>query len=322
MFRKNLFGDITAIYRGNTKVAEYRYDAWGNCLVIDPATGLATDDFEFIGHQNPFRYRGYYWDNDLGLYYLMSRYYDPQMGRFINADGIEYLDPQTIHGLNLYAYCGNNPIMYTDPLGTTKWWEWAIAGAVVAALVVGSIFTGGLLGAALTGAAIGSTISLGSQAIDGELNWAQFALDTSVGAITGLIGASAASKAVSTATGFLIGGASEIGTQLINGTPWCDIKWDEVAFSAAIGGLAGWFSGAGAQNAKALNKNVAKEIDSVNKVLTKMSTSGYSSPRYAKAAFTNVCNRLGKAVASYQTYTFANAMVFYTYTALVAKCSK
>ena len=117
MFRKNLFGDITAIYRGNTKVAEYRYDAWGNCVVIDPATGLATDDFEFIGHQNPFRYRGYYWDNDLGLYYLMSRYYDPQVGRFINADSLEYLDPETIGGLNLYAYCYNNPVMGVDPSG-------------------------------------------------------------------------------------------------------------------------------------------------------------------------------------------------------------
>ncbi|MBQ2710937.1 MAG: RHS repeat-associated core domain-containing protein, partial [Clostridia bacterium] len=71
-----------------------------------------------IARANPFRYRGYYWDNDLQLYYLMSRYYDSQTGRFINADGLEYLDPETIGGLNLYAYCGNNPVMHTDPMGT------------------------------------------------------------------------------------------------------------------------------------------------------------------------------------------------------------
>ena len=121
-YRKNLFGDIVAIYQGATKVAEYAYDAWGNCLVIDPATGLANTSIEFIGNQNPFRYRGYYWDNDLQLYYLMSRYYDPQTGRFINADSLEYLDPETIGGLNLYAYCGNNPVMHIDPTGYS--WDW------------------------------------------------------------------------------------------------------------------------------------------------------------------------------------------------------
>jgi|GEM_PF-1944526 len=116
-YRKNLFGDIVALYQGATKVAEYAYDAWGNCTVIDPATGYVSTSDVFIGNQNPFRYRGYYWDNDLGLYYLMSRYYDPQTGRFINADSLEYLDSETIGGLNLYAYCGNNPVMGVDPSG-------------------------------------------------------------------------------------------------------------------------------------------------------------------------------------------------------------
>ena len=116
-YRKNLFGDIVALYQGATKVAEYAYDAWGNCTVIDPATGNVSTSDVFIGNQNPFRYRGYYWDNDLQLYYLMSRYYDPATGRFINADSLEYLDSETIGGLNLYAYCGNNPVMLSDPTG-------------------------------------------------------------------------------------------------------------------------------------------------------------------------------------------------------------
>ncbi|MBR7177764.1 MAG: hypothetical protein IKD26_06100 [Clostridia bacterium] len=108
-YRKNLFGDIVAIYNGSTKVAEYAYDAYGKCTIV-------TDTYN-IARANPFRYRGYYWDSDLELYYLMSRYYDPQTGRFINADSLEYLDSETIGGLNLYSYCGNNPVMYADPSG-------------------------------------------------------------------------------------------------------------------------------------------------------------------------------------------------------------
>ncbi|MBQ2710939.1 MAG: hypothetical protein IJF66_03235 [Clostridia bacterium] len=108
-YRKNLFGDIIAIYQGATKKAAYLYDAWGNCTI--------TQDTDGIGTANPFRYRGYYWDSDLQLYYLMSRYYDPATGRFINADSLEYLDPETIGGLNLYSYCYDNPVMYADPSG-------------------------------------------------------------------------------------------------------------------------------------------------------------------------------------------------------------
>ena len=116
LYRKNLFGDITAIYHGSTKVAEYVYDAWGNCTI--------TYDPDGIGARNPFRYRGYYWDNDIQMYYLMTRYYDPKTGRFINADSIEYLEPKEINGLNLYAYCGNNPVMNIDPIGTLDYTAW------------------------------------------------------------------------------------------------------------------------------------------------------------------------------------------------------
>lgn len=109
MYRKNLFGDITAIYQGTTKVAEYVYDAWGNCTIVSQTNGFGT--------RNAIRYRGYYWDNDLNMYYLLTRYYDPQTGRFINADTPDYLDPKTINGLNLYSYCNNNPVMNVDPSG-------------------------------------------------------------------------------------------------------------------------------------------------------------------------------------------------------------
>ena len=65
---------------------------------------------------NPFRYRGYYYDTDTGLYYLQSRYYNPQWGRFLNADG--YVSTGTgMIGFNMYAYCNNNPVMGYDPNG-------------------------------------------------------------------------------------------------------------------------------------------------------------------------------------------------------------
>ena len=65
--------------------------------------------------------RGYYYDVETGLYYLNTRYYDPFACRFINADDISYIEPETINGLNLYAYCLNNPIIYLDPYGTWSW---------------------------------------------------------------------------------------------------------------------------------------------------------------------------------------------------------
>ncbi len=114
---KNIQGDIIAILdSSNDVVAKYIYDAWGNHAVCD-ASGSNISSGTHIANINPFRYRGYYYDTELDLYYLNSRYYDPNTGRFINADTIDYLYPESINGLNLYAYCLNNPIMYVDPSG-------------------------------------------------------------------------------------------------------------------------------------------------------------------------------------------------------------
>ncbi len=115
LYRKNVQGDITHIYEkcedGSLKqVAHYAYDAYGNVKELQENSA--------ISQLNPFRYRGYYYDTETGLCYLISRYYDPETGRFISADSIEYLDPETLGGLNLYSYCLNNPIMNTDPVGT------------------------------------------------------------------------------------------------------------------------------------------------------------------------------------------------------------
>src|SRR5690554_1668106 len=90
-------------------VVKYAYDAFGNILQISGD--------EFIGKANPFRYKGYYYDDETGLYLLTTRYYNPEWGRFLSADDVSYLDPGSVNGLNLYAYCLNNPVMRVDPTG-------------------------------------------------------------------------------------------------------------------------------------------------------------------------------------------------------------
>ena len=112
-FVKNLQGDIIAITDAEaTVVARYFYDAWGHC--DNPWSAPGFD----IGEINPFRYRGYYYDADTGLYYLQSRYYDPVVGRFINADTADALhDSYKLLETNLFAYCQNNPVNESDSTG-------------------------------------------------------------------------------------------------------------------------------------------------------------------------------------------------------------
>ena len=132
-YRKNLQGDILAIYDCNgNMLGEYEYDAWGNIL--------SQGDSELLSI-NPFRYRGYYYDEKTGLYYLNSRYYDPETGRFISPDDVDVLNDTFLqpNGLNLYTYCYNNPVMMTDPDGafTLTWWQKLLIG--LAALVLGAV---------------------------------------------------------------------------------------------------------------------------------------------------------------------------------------
>ena len=86
------------------------YDAWGKILSVTDAQGNLIEDESNIALVNPYRYRGYYFDTESALYYLQTRYYDPETGRFISPDNTAYLDPESFTGLNLYAYCGNDRI--------------------------------------------------------------------------------------------------------------------------------------------------------------------------------------------------------------------
>ena len=121
----NLQGDVMylADASGN-EVAAYDYDPYGKII---SATGA-------MAEINPLRYRGYYYDSETGFYYLQSRYYDPEICRFINADLPEYtvFTAGTLVGANLFAYCQNNPIAFADFNGE---WLNIVIGAVVGAAI-------------------------------------------------------------------------------------------------------------------------------------------------------------------------------------------
>ncbi|MDR0462096.1 MAG: DUF6531 domain-containing protein [Christensenellaceae bacterium] len=170
-YRKNIMGDVTHVFDNDgTVVAEYKYDAFGNFEIVKNENGIA--------ELNPILYRGYYFDHAVGMYYLKSRWYDCSTARFINMDILDELRPNEINGLNLFSYCGNNPIMNIDESGRGFWknlWRGitttigAIVGGIMGA--VAGFATGGILGVvvggvfcAVTGGiygyAIGSKVSL------------------------------------------------------------------------------------------------------------------------------------------------------------------
>ena len=126
----NLSGDVFALLDADgNRIVEYTYGPFGQLLEV---YGSAAST---LGAINPLRYRGYYYDTETGLYYLNSRYYDPEVGRFINADG--YVSTgQGVLGYNMFVYCGNNPVNRKDPTG--RFWITAIiVTAVVAVCTLG-----------------------------------------------------------------------------------------------------------------------------------------------------------------------------------------
>ena len=167
-FDRNIKGDVIGIYNASgTQIAKYSYDSWGNQKVTTYSSN------NFSGY-NPIRYRGYYYDRETGLYYLNARYYNPQWRRFISPDSTEYIDPENPNGLNLYAYCNNDPINYADPSGHLAFFiVTAIIGAAAGVAITAAVdyipdqefnlhwgwyVFGGFVGAAI-GAGIGMAIS-------------------------------------------------------------------------------------------------------------------------------------------------------------------
>ncbi|MCL2522511.1 MAG: hypothetical protein FWE36_06595, partial [Erysipelotrichales bacterium] len=115
--RDNTLNIIGLLNSQGQLVCSYRYeDAWGKHVTLN-ANGTIDTNQNSIGNVNPMRFKGYYFDRETGLYYLVSRFYDSELMRFISADDIRFINPSLISGLNLFAYCLNNPIMNFDPSG-------------------------------------------------------------------------------------------------------------------------------------------------------------------------------------------------------------
>ena len=128
-------------------MVEYTYDAWGNLLSV---TGSLANT---LGADNPLRYRGYVYDTQTRLYYLQSRYYDPEVGRFLNADALVSTG-QGVLGNNMFSYCQNNPSNYSDPAGMCRQCLESNCSSKITASAFG-ICSGG-------GGASGATIALGA----------------------------------------------------------------------------------------------------------------------------------------------------------------
>jgi len=156
-YKRNAQGDIIGLLNtSGTEVVTYKYDTWGKLLSTTGSLAAT------LGERNPFRYRGYYYDAETGLYYLNQRYYNPEWGRFVNAD--DYLGQNgQLLAHNVFAYCANNPVMYGDPSGQCFMLLTGLIGAVAGA-IVGGIYaaaTGGdIAQGALIGAAAGGFVGL------------------------------------------------------------------------------------------------------------------------------------------------------------------
>ena len=144
---RDITGNITNIIDSNGTIkVSYEYDAWGKVINID-----GDEDLIEI---NSYLYKGYYYDKETSLYYCNSRYYDPEIRRWISIDDSSYLDVKSMSGVNLYCYCGNNPVMGHDPNGTWNWkkfWQ-GVATTVAIVIVVAAV-------AVSCGASMGAVVS-------------------------------------------------------------------------------------------------------------------------------------------------------------------
>ena len=252
----NSQGDVVALYtKAGNLYARYEYDAWGNTLSVTDANGNEITAWYNIANANPIRYRGYYYDTDLGLYYLQSRYYDSEIGRFINADEFETVaaTPDGITDKNLFAYCDNNPIVRAD--------------------------YGGAFWHIVAGAAIGGLFELGSQLLAGEeVNLQRVAFATITGGLSAALGpiGGAAVSGISNAILDVMGGER-------------DVK--KVLTSAAVGvttSLIGY--GAGKAVEKIGGKIATKVLGKMSR--TKLKTTATSLIPKIKGTIRNKCKSI------------------------------
>ena len=312
--RTNIFGDVIAIYNTEGDLqCKYNYDAWGNHrignarneLIYDSATGVIATGYEnHIAILNPIRYRGYYYDTETQLFYCSSRYYSPEICRFISPDSIEYLDPQSIDGLNLYAYCGNDPNNKYDPSGHS---------AILICMLIG--FGVGTL--------IGGGFEIAKQAYNGgdwnwdmlSWDWRQIGLSALGGGVAGAISSiSFGSGLIGYLTTFATGGIGSVLGGMISGSV-TDLQSGLIAFGigavanvAARGITALINKGVSAGAQKALNNSIFDDMTLGDLAGSALKNNGYS-PAYNKL-LNQAANLVLKANGQWarsSMYSFTNA---------------
>lgn len=198
LYQRNILGEIYGIINTSGKLfVKYDYTAFG-VPTITLGSGLNSSEnsiAQILVEQNIYMYKGYVYDSDTELYYCQTRFYNPEIGRWISIDDISYLDSSSIDGLNLYAYCVNSPIMYSDSSGTS-----VIFFAVLCAIALGglTVTTLGVMADNSTVTAIGLAMVAVPAIISGS-----FALVSalSTGAtLTGVIGGITFTAGVGTTT--------------------------------------------------------------------------------------------------------------------------
>ena len=264
-YLRDIFNNILGILGSQGEIiVSYEYDAFGKIINTEDLSSIQ------LGTINPFKYKGYYYDEETELYYLKSRFYDANVGRFISSDSINYLDQYSVNGLSLYAYCKNDPINKYDPTGK-------IAISLIVGLVVSFI--------------IGTTASAISQHCkDGDVNRLQasvdglFAVASTALAYTGigLIGSIAAGAGMGFAQ-----------YTLDSAVFHDDFSWSDALIATGLGALGGLASGRGAQHFK----SIASNIDDTGKTGIKAILTAFD--RYGTGAgYQKIMNLRGGRVAN------------------------
>ena len=248
-YMKNVQGDIIGIVDAEGVIqAVYTYEPFGKLFSIETKSGFLRYDGDWsVGGMNPIRYRGYYYDYDTKLYYLNSRYYDPYVGRFINADDTDTLlcSPYELTDKNLFAYCDNNPIMRVDYIGDF----WMLIGGAIGALV-------------------GGAVSAVSQYVTtGKIDWRVVGVNAAAGAISGAIASTGVGLFASIGINAVLGGGTYVAEQVIKREK---ITVGGVVASTASGAISGIIGGKGT-NAKGLSaawgsakKGISRELRRAN----------------------------------------------------------
>ena len=303
-FGKNIQGDVIALYRSDynsssqsyypTLVATYSYDPWGTPTGIYDANGNAISQTAYnVAAYNPFRYRGYRYDGDTRLYYLQSRYYDPAIGRFINADSPNFAltNPYSngITDKNYFAYCDNNPISRSDDGGEI--WN------IVIGAVVGGIASG-----------VSTLIECQKSGESLKSSLIQTAISATCGAIGGAVAGTGLGVAGQAITSGLLGGVESLGRQAVSDSKKISMKKvGDSIISGLVGGMIGGNGAAWGQTHYITQKRIAQ--NSIRKGASKWKTAVSFAKQTWRWSRRLTKDTIGGIVKSYTSTKVAGALM-------------